>query len=841
VLPVHATVLYPNVVAPILVGQERSVKLVTEAIGGSRLAAVVADRNPERRPPQPDDLYRVGTMATIHELPRGPDRMMRIAVHGIERVRIVDFIQKDPYFVARIQLSPDVEEPGLELEAMTRTAKHLFAKFVRLVEELSDELATSAQGLSESRHLAYLIASSIPLPTAHRQEILERDPVSAKLRRVIELLHHEMSVRKLMQRITSETTAEISRAQREHVLRKQMESIQRELGDVEPERAESRDLRDRLDRALLPEEARQEATRELERLERIPTASPEHGMVRTYLDWILKLPWGDLTGGGIDVERARKVLDEDHHDLEKVKERILEYLAVKRLREQREAELELPILAQATREALEASEAPPAGTVDAIDVGIEERSDVADVPTSLAEDLGRASGDAPLVADDSVRREPILCFVGPPGVGKTSLGQSIARAMGRRFVRMSLGGIHDEAEIRGHRRTYVGAMPGRILQVLSRAEALDPVFMLDEVDKLGAGFHGDPSAALLEVLDPAQNHAFVDNYLGVPFDLSRILFICTANTTEAIPAPLLDRMELLMLSGYTEREKLEIARRHVLPKRLGAHGLRPGEAAVEDATIQRVIREYTREAGVRSLERELMAILRKVALAVGQGARTPIRVGPEVVPDFLGPQRFFDEVAERIDRTGVATGLSWTPSGGDILFVEASVMPGEREHLELTGMLGDVMRESAKAALTYLRSNAERLLIDPRAFHRKLVHVHVPAGAIPKDGPSAGITILVALASQVTGRLVRNDVAMTGEITLRGKVLPVGGIKEKVLAAHRGGIETIILPRQNVTALEDVPDEVRNACRFVFVDSVDEALAVALAPARPRRARLLAG
>jgi ATP-dependent Lon protease len=819
VLPLRETVFYPHVVAPVLVGQERSLRLVSDVMGGSRLAAMVAERNPERQPAQPEDLYRVGTIAKIHELSRAHDRVLRVAVQGLERVRILEFVQTDPYLVARVQSLPDIEAPGAELEAMTRTARDLFAHLVSLVDELPGELVSSADTFTEARQLAYLIASSMPLTTAVRQEILESDPVSAKLARLVGLLQHEIAVRRLMQKITEDTSAEMSKAQRDHILRKQMESIQRELGDGEPERSEPRELRDRIRQVALSEEARKEAERELERLERIPSASPEHGMVRTYLDWILKLPWAKVTGGGIDVARARAVLDEDHHDLDKVKQRIVEYLAVKRLREQREAELELPMLERATREALaEAGEEPLAG---------EEHAPL------------RVDEPSPPTFDDSTRREPILCFVGAPGVGKTSLGQSIARAMGRRFIRMSLGGIHDEAEVRGHRRTYIGAMPGRILQAIARAEALDPVFMLDEVDKLGIGFHGDPASALLEVLDPAQNHAFVDTYLGVPFDLSRVLFICTANTTESIPPALLDRMEVLTLSGYTEMEKLHIARRYVLPKQLVAHGLHPGEAVVLDEAILRIIREYTREAGVRSLERELAAILRKIALAVSEGAAGPIRVVARGIPEHLGAPRFFDEVAERIDRPGVATGLSWTPSGGDILFIEASMMHADREHLQLTGMLGSVMRESAQAALTYLRSNAARVGIDPRAFHKKTVHVHVPAGAIPKDGPSAGVTILAALASQATGRLVRTDTAMTGEMTLRGKVLPVGGIKEKVLAAHRAGIKTIILPRRNAAALDDVPDEIRSACRFVFVESVDEVLDAALMPTRARRARLV--
>jgi ATP-dependent Lon protease len=817
VVPLRDTVLYPDVVAHIFLAQERALKLVHDIISGNRLAAMVTQRSSEQQLPQPEDLYRVGTIAMIHEVMRLQDKAVRIVVQGIERVRVIDFVMTEPYLVARIEVIADIEQPGLELEALTRTARDLFVHLIGIAAELPDGLAAAVQALPEPRHLAYLIASSMPLTTAIRQEILECDPVSAKLRRLIDLLQHEISVRELMGKITAETTAEMSKAQREHILRKHMEAIQRELGEAEPEQMEAHGLRERLKALVLPEEARKEAERELERLGRTPTASPEHGLIRTYLDWMLKLPWGKLTGGAIDVARARAVLDEDHHNLEKVKERIVEYLAVKQLRDQRAAEHGLPIAAEATHRALVAKQA------------VQDAVQTCSAP---------AIAEAPPPYGESIRREPILCFVGPPGVGKTSLGQSIARAMGRRFARISLGGIQDEAEIRGHRRTYIGAMPGRILQALSRAEAADPVFMLDEVDKLSVGFHGDPSAALLEVLDPAQNHAFVDTYLGVPFDLSRVLFICTANQTETIPPALLDRMEVLTLPGYTDTEKLQIARRYILPKALAAHGLRSGEVDIEDDVILRIIREYTREAGVRNLDRQLATILRKVALRVGEGALTPIRIEPTELADHLGPQQFFDELAERIDRPGVATGLSWTPSGGEILFVEASVMPGDRERLILTGMLGSVMRESAQAALTYLRSNAERLRIDSRALTRKVVHVHVPAGAIPKDGPSAGVTILAALASQATGALVRNDVAMTGEITLRGKVLPVGGIKEKVLAAHRAGIRRILIPRRNTGALEDVPDEVRQACEFVLVDSADDVLRAALAQAPARRTSL---
>jgi ATP-dependent Lon protease len=790
VLPLRDTVVFPLAVAPLVVGQERSVRLVEDAMRGNRLVALVAQSNRDARPAGPDDLYRVGTAAVIHQLLRAPDGTLRLIVQGLERIRLLDFVRTEPYLVARLATAPDLEATGIEVEALVRATRELYQRLVALVPELPDELAAAAESLSDARQLAYLIGSTVPLPVPARQEILELESVPAKLRRLTELLQHELAVRDLQRQIAAQTQEQMSRAQREHFLREQLRTIQRELGEDDPEQAQVRELRRRLEEARLPEDARREAERELARLERLPAVSPEHGLIRTYLDWLLSLPWNTTTGGQIDVPRARAILDADHYDLERVKDRILEYLAVKKLRDERLATAATPGDDTATPDA----------------------------------------GDAPAPGED-VRREPILCFVGPPGVGKTSLGQSIARALGRKFVRISLGGVHDEAEIRGHRRTYIGAMPGRIIQALRRAEAADPVFMLDEVDKLGVGLQGDPSAALLEVLDPAQNHAFVDTYLGVPFDLSRVLFIGTANTADTIPPALLDRMEALTLPGYTETEKLHIARRYLLPKQLRAHGLRPDELHIDDDALRRIIREYTREAGVRSLERELAAVLRKVARRISEGALPPIRIDAEQIPDYLRRPRFFNEVAERIDRPGVATGLAWTPAGGDVLFVEAAMMPGQEERLVLTGMLGEVMRESAQAALSYLRADAQRLGLDPHVFAGKVVHVHVPAGAVPKDGPSAGVAILTALASLATGRPVRPDVAMTGEITLRGKVLPVGGIREKVLAAYRAGVKTVILPRRNAADLEDVPEEVRQALRFVPVDSAAEVLAEALAPA----------
>jgi ATP-dependent Lon protease len=780
VLPVRETVVFPLTIAPVSIEGNRTRRLVEDVTSGDRLVALVTRRHSDARPPRPEDLYAHGSAAILHEALRGPDDLVRVAVQGLERVRIVGWVRTEPYFVARVQWVPDVIEHGPELDAMVRTARHLFLRFVTLVTELSSDLAATVDRVQDPRQLAYLLASTTPMTTEARQQVLEHPSVMGKLRRMIEHLQHDIAVRELMQRIAGEVRTEPSPESREASLKREIENLQRELGGRETEQPEGKDLRGTLAELPLPEEARKEVDREVERLERTPTSSPEHGMIRTYLEWVAKLPWAKTTGRPIDVGRAREVLDADHYDLRAIKDRIVEYLAVRRLRADRGVE----------------------------GVGAE------------------ADG-----------REPILCFVGPPGVGKTSLGQSIARALGRKFARVALGGIHDEAEIRGHRRTYIGAMPGRVLQALARCGASDPVFILDEVDKLGVGYHGDPSAALLEVLDPAQNSSFVDNYMGVPFDLSRVLFVCTANNVDTIPPALLDRMELLFLAGYTDAEKLFIARRHLLPKAIAAHALRPGEVVVDDAAIRCIVRGYTREAGVRSLGRELAGVMRKVALRVGQREcedRTtedgwdPIVVGEAAVAEYLGTPRFHDESMERIDRPGVAMGLAWMPTGGDILFVEASIMPCHGDALVLTGQLGNVMRESAQAALSYLRTNAGRLGIDARSLEHKTVHVHVPAGAIPKDGPSAGVTMLVALASQASGRIVRSEIGMTGEVTLRGRVLPVGGVKEKVLAAHRAGLRVVVLPRRCEPQLEDVPAEVRSAIQFVFVDSADEVLATVL-------------
>ena len=790
VLALRDQVLFPMALLPLIASDEGEIRLVDDAMRTHRqLAAVTVRAADAPRPARPEDLHRIGCAAVVHQLHRAPDGGVRYVVQGLERIRLEGFTRAEPYIVARVVAAPPIEVPGAEAEALSRTVKDLFREVVALSSTLPDELGEAAAGLEDVRALSYLVAASVPFSTDARQELLQAEATPTLLRRLVELLQHELAVLQVQQHIRSETVEQISKSQREHVLREQMRAIQRELGEGDPAAAEVRELRRRAEGVQLPAEARAELDRELKRLEQMFPGSPEQGMVRTWLDWMLALPWSKLGSGAIDLAAASRVLDEDHYDLEKVKDLILDHLAVRKLRRDREA--------QASR----------SGTGDA-------------GPAANA-------GPAPQKADDESRREPILCFVGPPGVGKTSLGQSVARAMERRFVRLSLGGIQDEAEIRGHRRTYIGAMPGRIIQAIRRADALDPVMMLDEVDKLAASYHGDPAAALLEVLDPAQNHAFTDSYLGLPFDLSRVLFICTANTTESIPGPLLDRMELIALSGYTETEKLHIARRYLVPKALRAAGLAAAELEIDDAGLTRVVREYTREAGVRGLERAIAAIARKAARRIGEGAAGPVRVGAPDVPQLLGRPRFLGEMAERIDRPGVATGLAWTPAGGDVLFVEAAMMPGE-EKLILTGMMGDVMRESAQAAVTFLRSNASRLGLEPRAFQGRTIHVHVPAGAIPKDGPSAGVAIMTAVASVAADRPVRNDTAMTGEITLRGKVLPVGGIREKALAAYRSGVKQVVLPLRNEGDVEDVPREVREALRFVVADSAEDVLRAAL-------------
>ena len=805
VLPLKDVVVYPYAVQPLGVGQERSVRLIDDVMRGNRLVVLVAQKSAEIEQAGPDEIFKMGTVARIARMIRMPDGTIQIIVQGLERVAIGEFTQEKPYLVARISVRPDVQEMDDETEAIKRNVVGYFQRLIALVQNVREETPAATLNMEEPRQVAYVIATFVQMELELRQKILEIDSVRAKLEQLSNFLAHELEIFELGRKIQNNAQEEMSKVQREYLLREQLKAIQRELGEESEEQATLNELRRKIDEAKMSEEALKEANRELARLEKLPNISPEYSIIRTYIELLASLPWSKSTGAQIDVPHARQVLDQDHYDLEKIKDRILEYLAVRRLKEERMAqEIERSKEMEQSEQGVEVEELRPT---------------------------------QPLVAQDALRqvnREPILCFVGPPGVGKTSLGQSIARALGRKFARMSLGGIRDEAEIRGHRRTYIGAMPGRIIQTIRRVEANDPVIMLDEVDKVGADWRGDPSSALLEVLDPEQNHSFRDNYLDLAFDLSKVMFIATANALEPIPPALRDRMEILELSGYTEEQKLHIARNYLLPKQLEANGLKKEELTVDDEALRRVARDYTREAGVRNLEREIGSLCRKVAKQIAEGKATPIHVSADEVPEHLGRQRFFEEVAERIDRPGIATGLTWTPVGGEIIFIEAAVMPSRESQMILTGQLGDVMKESAQAALSYVRSNAESLGLPANVFENQQVHIHVPAGAIPKDGPSAGVTMTTVLVSLATGHKVRSDVAMTGEITLRGKVMPIGGVKEKVLAAYRSGIRTVILPKKNeLDLLEDLPKELRDQMRFVFVTDIRQVLEAAIEDFKP--------
>ncbi len=770
-LPLKNTVVFPHVLVPLGVGRPRSLQLLADLPAGDRVLVVAAQFDAEVEDAGWDEVHHVGVRVRVEHLLKLPDGAVQLAVQGLSRVRLMASAGSDPYLRAEIEDDPEQSDEGdihdVGRAAINQAAMDSFQRLVAVAPYLPGELSGAALNMSGPLQLAYFIANHVQIDVEQRQAILELPSADVKLERLITHMARELDVLEMGRKIQSTAEESIGRSQREYFLREQLKAIQLELGELDQDASDLAELRERVESAGLPSEARREADRELGRLARIPTASPEHSIIRSYLDVMVSLPWQRSTEGEIDLVRAREVLDGDHYDLDKVKTRIVEHLAVRHLKRE------------------------------------------------------RGTGGA--------GREPILCFVGPPGVGKTSLGQSIARAMGRRFARASLGGVHDEGEIRGHRRTYIGAMPGRILQAMRRAESNDPVFMLDEVDKLGSDWRGDPSSALLEVLDPEQNREFRDNYLDVPFDLSRVMFITTANTLDSIPAALNDRMEVLQLAGYTETEKVEIARRFLVPKQLEAHGLRPGEVVIGDPAVHTIIREYTREAGVRSLERELAGVLRRAAalIVAGEAAPGPVEVDGDGLRDALGKRRFFDESAERIDRPGVATGLTWTPSGGEIIFVEAALVPGKGE-LRLTGQLGEVMKESASAALAYLKTRAAELHIEPAVFERNDLHIHVPAGAQPKEGPSAGVTVLTAMASVLTGMTVRDDLAMTGEITLRGRVLPIGGLKEKVLAAHRAGLRRVLAPRRNEHDLDDIPADLRAEMEIILVDSIDEVLRAAL-------------
>ena len=759
ILPLRGTVLYPELILPIMVGRKRSVKLIDDAMEKDRIIGVVAQKRSEIEDPKEDELHRVGVAALILRMIREVDGSQRVIVQGVSRMQIKEYIQRDPYYRARIETVDEGSVKGVEVDAMIMNLKGLFQKAVELAPYLTSELGTMVNNIKSPAILADLIASNLNINASEKQRILEMMDVQERLNQVHLLLNREVQVLELGNKIQSQVKEDMDKTQREYYLREQLKAIKKELGELDEHTAEIKELKERIAKAKMPPEALKAAEKELDRLSKIPPASAEYTVARTYLDWLVELPWSNSTKDNLEISNADKILEEDHYNLEKVKKRILEYLAVRKLK------------------------------------------------------------------DDM--KGPILCFVGPPGVGKTSLGKSIARAMGRKFVRISLGGVRDEAEIRGHRRTYVGALPGRIIQGIKRASSNNPVFMLDEVDKIGMDFRGDPSSALLEVLDPEQNFSFSDHYIDVGFDLSKVMFITTANVLETIHQTLRDRMEVLELPGYSEYEKLMIAKEFLIPKQLGEHGLTGEHIEFRDDALTTIITSYTREAGVRNLEREIASVCRGVAKEVAEGKKEKTDIDSEALHKFLGPVKFFPEVAERTAEAGVATGLAWTPTGGDIIFVEATKMKGEKG-LTLTGQLGDVMKESAQAALSFVRSKARDLGIKEDFYDKTDLHVHVPAGGIPKDGPSAGLTIFVALTSLFTKRPVRSDVAMTGEITLRGLVLPVGGIKEKVLAAKRAGINTIILPKKNEKDLEEIPERIKKEMEFKFVQKMDEAIGLAL-------------
>jgi len=761
VLPVRDIVVFPYMILPLFVGREISIKAIEHSLSSNKMVLLLTQRDLNIENPNPEDLYTTGTIALIMRMLKLPDGRVKILVQGLSKARALDYPQTEPFFKANIEKLEDLKagEITIEIEAQIRNVKEQLEKVATLGKSILPDIIGVVEGIDDPGRLADLIASNLGLKTEQAQEVLEiTDPV-LRLKRVSEILAREIELLTVQQKIQSEARGEIDKTQREYFLREQLKAIQKELGDIDERAEEIREFRKKIEEAKMPEKVMKEAEKQLKRLEKMHPDSAESATVRTYLDWLVELPWAKSTKDNLDIKAAEKVLNEDHYDLEKVKERILEYLSVRKLKEK--------------------------------------------------------------------MKGPILCFIGPPGVGKTSLGRSIARALGREFVRMSLGGMRDEAEIRGHRRTYVGALPGRIIQGIKNAGTNNPVFMLDEIDKVGMDFRGDPSSALLEVLDPEQNNSFADHYLAVAFDLSNVMFITTGNLVDTIPSPLRDRMEIIYLSGYTTEEKLGIARNYLIPKQLEEHGISNTILKIADSGLFTIISQYTREAGVRNLEREIANLCRKVAKRIAEGKDKTFIIRAQNLYKYLGVQKFLPEEEMEKDEVGVSTGLAWTETGGDIIYVEATTMKGKGS-LTLTGQLGDVMKESAQAALSYVRSKAKRLGIEDEIFSKIDLHIHVPAGAIPKDGPSAGITMATAIASALTGRAVKKSIAMTGEVTLRGRVLPIGGLKEKTLAAKRMGIKKVIIPKRNKKDLEDIPKYVKKDMEFVFAETMDDVIMVAL-------------
>ncbi len=766
-LPIRDIVVFPYMVLPLFVGREMSIKAIELALEGNRMIFLSSQKDINIENPTPSDLYSMGTVGVIMRMLKLPDGRIKILVQGVSRAKAVKYVQKEPFYLVEIKPYPDAAaEVNLELEALMRNVKEQIEKLVSFGKVILPDIMVVIENVDDPGKLADLAVANMGLKVEQAQEILEVTDPLQRIKRINEALGKEIELLSMQQKIQADVRGEIDKTQREYFLREQLKAIQKELGDTDDRAEDIRELRDKVREAKMPEKAQKEAEKQLRRLERMHPDAAEASMTRTYVEMLAELPWSRATKDNLDLKAAEKILEEDHYDLEKVKERILEYLAVRKLKEK--------------------------------------------------------------------MKGPILCFVGPPGVGKTSLGKSIARSLGREFVRISLGGVRDEAEIRGHRRTYVGALPGRIVQGIKTAGSNNPVFMLDEIDKIGADFRGDPSAALLEVLDPEQNNSFSDHYIGLPFDLSNVMFITTANMTDPIPGPLKDRMEIIRLSGYSEHEKLGIAKSYLVPRQLKEHGITGKNIAIPDRTILRIIEEYTREAGVRNLEREIGHLCRKVARKIAEGAAGLFTITAANLHTYLGVPKFLPEAERKKDEVGVVTGLAWTETGGDVLYIEATTMKGKGT-LTLTGQLGDVMKESAHAALTYVRSRAADLGISTERFGRTDVHIHVPAGAIPKDGPSAGVTMATALASVFTNEPVRKDLAMTGEVTLRGRVLPIGGLKEKTLAARRAGITTVIIPRQNEKDLDDIPKEIRKDLRFVFAETMDDVIKTALQKKLPRR------